>query len=153
MQETANSYTMKVRCSSFFQTLTFAFLSEPKNTSHLTTCSQEKKTTSKNYTTCNITRLRTEEVALASCRLAIILTFSSTVHSLSYQVSRGRRETTQLHLSPTGANQPLQYNSYAQLCLPTQQKHLGYFDHILGCLSCISVTRNATKYVFLKVDC
>ena len=26
------------------------------------------------------------------------------------------------------------------LCV-SQQKHLGYFNHILGCLSCISVTK------------
>ena len=29
---------------------------------------------------------------------------------------------------------------FSQRCHTSQQKHLGYFNHILGCLSCISVT-------------
>ena len=33
----------------------------------------------------------------------------------------------------------------------TQQKHLGYFYHTLGCPSCISVTKECYQIGFLKV--
>ena len=32
----------------------------------------------------------------------------------------------------------------------SQQKHLGYFNYILGCLSCISVTKECYQIGFLE---
>ena len=45
----------------------------------------------------------------------------------------------------------LQYcNNNKKTKKKTKKKHLGYFNHILGCLSCISVTKECYQIVFIE---